>query len=184
MEDWCYWTNEDIFSELSYLECELIDHSPSWEGEHEYFLQEEVKTRLYLEDINKPDNYDLHLQVEMVKHNRWKKKRKHVNDTKRPFREVKRKQCWVEYVEWSYYLHVTHKHLRAEKIYHEHEIDDTDSSFWFDEDIDEGVEWWYGEYCWEDYVDRSGRALNSWELDKTPQCRFCYTTEWCDCGSY
>ena len=140
--------------------------SDNWEAYYGNYLEYQKEVDLHMYDLHSSSIQELHLQTEIVKHNRWKKKRKHVKDTKRTFREVKLKRCWIDYRRGSYYKHVTHKHLRAEKHYLEEELDDADSSFWFDEDFEGSVEWWDYEDNWEDYVDPSGRALNPLQRDR------------------
>lgn len=105
------------------------------------------------------------------KDKRYRKKRKHLNDTKRHFREVKRHKCWVEYVEWSYYEHVIHKQRRQAKVFTEEEYDVNfwyggwDDSTLYDEiDLEEWSDMFEGEYDWKDYVDESGRVLEKCEL--------------------
>ena len=112
--------------------------APTWEEEYSLFLEEvEEDFDSSLDSWMQPMICDLkHLQGELVKHKRYKKKAKHTNDKK--WTDYEKRPSRVEWYEWgdrynAYAKNTTHKHKRAEKVFEKEAYDKYFSYVW-DED--------------------------------------------------
>jgi len=87
--------------------------------------QEEYELFCAVDFINDEESFDpwYDVQKEIKRCEKISRKgKKHRKDKKYHFRDVKQRQCKIEYVEWSYSDHVTFKHKRAEKVYTKEEF--------------------------------------------------------------
>ena len=215
-------TNEEIFDVLEgrgewfghfyydldsqhYDECERGWYDPSdgltWEEEHSLYLEEldeGCDFESSLDSWVQPMICDLkHLQGELLKHSRYKKKQKHQKDKRRtvkPVKQVRMRGCMCTTCRKSNAWN--HKHLRAQKIYTEEEYF-YDPSFDYD-DVFGGAWWtvdpWFYEEigydylvneAWINYIDiKTGRVLNFGESNPHLKvCTLCGSEgyDWCDC---
>ncbi|MCP4988867.1 MAG: hypothetical protein GY928_23280 [Colwellia sp.] len=170
-----------------YDECEAGWFDPctqlSWEEEYEMFCDSEASVYLNYKDCV----HERQVQQTLHKASTWsRKKRKHLRDKKYFFRDVKRKQCKVEYIEWSYGEHVCFKHKRAEKVYVEEEYNEDKYEYYddtFDYPYDEEYEDWFlneiglphytSDFDWRKYSVCKPPAGCSVEVKDYNTCAYC-----------
>ena len=145
----CYKNNEYLENEWQREYDLKYDHGYYdelyWEEEYEMYSEQEEEYENWLWSLT-DDALEIGKEQKLIRYKDkiWNKRKKHIKDTKRHFREVNRHQCWIEYSEVSYHEHVTHKHKRAERIYTEEEYLDTyDEYTWYETEwLGLNYEWW------------------------------------------
>ena len=152
MEEYCYWE----------------DTSTHWEEEYELFCEQQTSYTKQ-EDLEFDSKFDLQQQQLIKRKDKINNKRKKHNKDKLSyeFRYKNFYKCTCERCQMG----KQHKHLRAQKVYAPDEVfgrglysNGEDIYITSIEELDYYDEEYTDHWDWSDYVDETGKVLESWEI--------------------